>query len=112
MYWEHFLYASMLAMGKNIDFKTLLSDWRLNWIANERTGRFFFFFKGIAYAKIDKNEKGILNNETSILTKVFNTQNGGVEHEIIMVGSLTFRTLCVKQKSLYFILPAVRIIRG
>ena len=33
------------------------------------------------------------------MTKVFNTQNEGVEHKIVMVGSLTFRTLCVKQKS-------------
>ena len=43
----------------------------------------------------DKNVKGILNTETSILTKVFNTQNGGIGYEIIKVGRLTFRTLCV-----------------
>lgn len=60
----------------------------------------------------DKNEKGILNTETSILTKVFNTENGGIGYEIIKVGRLSFRTLCVKLNSLYFILPAVRIIRG
>lgn len=39
-----------------------------------------------------------------ISTKIFNAQKGGVRDKIIKVGNFTLRILCVKPKSLHFVL--------